>query len=147
MTEQDKNTKAKASTTATRAANGATGKAANATGTAKATANGASEKAANAADTAKATASDTTAKATDMAGSAKAAGIKGVEVSRQALESAAGKVASTASTAWVLINARKAVIAGAGAGAVAIGAVSFVAGRKAEQRSLGPVTRLLAGRI
>ncbi|MGW7198112.1 hypothetical protein [Streptomyces chryseus] len=145
MTEQDKNTKTKA--TATRAANGATGKAANATGAAKSAASGTTAKAGSAAGTAKAAASDTTAKAADMAGSAKAAGIKGVEVSRQALGSAAGKVASTASTAWVLLNARKAVVAGAGAGAVAIGAASFVAGRKAEQRAMGPVTRFLSSRI
>ncbi|MBT2490201.1 hypothetical protein J7E96_17080 [Streptomyces sp. ISL-96] len=154
MTEQDKNTKSKpnANNTTARAASRTTasrtnGKASDTAGTAKAAANDATAKASDTAGTAKAAAADTTAKATDALGSAKAAGIKGVEVSRQALDSAAGKVASTASTAWVLLNARKAVIAGASAGAVAIGAASFVAGRKAEQRSLGPVTRLLAGRI
>ncbi len=145
MTEQDKN--AKTRTTTARTANGATGKAAGAAGSAKAAATGAAGKAEDAAGTAKAGAGDVTGKAAQVAGSAKAAGVKGVEVSRQALESTAGKVASTASTAWVLLNARKAVIAGAGAGAVAIGAASFVAGRKVEQRSLGPISRMLAGRI
>ncbi|MGW0546796.1 hypothetical protein [Streptomyces altiplanensis] len=145
MTEQDKNAKTK--TTTARTANGATGKAADAAGSAKAAATGAAGKTADAAGTAKAGAGDVTGKAAQVAGSAKAAGVKGVEVSRQALESTAGKVASTASTAWVLLNARKAVIAGAGAGAVAIGAASFVAGRKVEQRTLGPISRMLAGRI
>lgn len=122
MTEQAKNTSASTKTTANANAKG------------KATA-------------ARAAATDATAQAAEATGSAKAAGIKGVEAGRQALESVAGKVSSTASTAWVLINARKAVIAGAGAGAVAIGAASFVAGRKAEQRTRGPLTRLLSGHI
>ncbi|MBT2506007.1 hypothetical protein J7I98_08885 [Streptomyces sp. ISL-98] len=93
---------------------------------------------------ARTSATEATGRAANAAGSAKGAGIKGVEAGRQALEAASGKVAATASTAWVLLNSRKAAIAGAGA--VALGAASFVAGRRVEQRSRGPLVRLLAGR-
>ncbi|HET6856475.1 MAG TPA: hypothetical protein VFH94_05190 [Streptomyces sp.] len=99
------------------------------------------------ADAAVSKAKDATGKATDAAESAKLSGMKGVQAGRHALESASGKVVSTATTAWTVIQARKAIVAGAGAGVVAIGAASFAAGRRVEQRHQGPITRLLAGRI
>ncbi|WP_434588129.1 hypothetical protein [Streptomyces sp. A5-4] len=99
------------------------------------------------ADAAVSKAKDAAGKAVDAAESAKLSGLKGVQAGRRALESASGKVASTATTAWTAMQTRKGIVAGAGAGVVAIGAVSFAAGRKLEQRHQGPITRLLAGRI
>ncbi|MDJ0463293.1 hypothetical protein [Streptomyces sp. H27-C3] len=99
------------------------------------------------ADAAVSKAKDAAGKAMEAAESAKLSGLKGVQAGRHALESASGKVASTATTAWTVIQTRKAFVAGAGAGVVAIGAASFAAGRKLEQRNRGPITRLLAGRI
>ncbi|MGW7418125.1 hypothetical protein [Streptomyces sp. NPDC054863] len=115
---------------------------------AKSTAAAAKKTAASATDQAK-EATGQAKEATGQAGSAvqtaTSAGLKGVQAGKQALESASGKVVSTATTAWTLFNNRKAIVAGAGAGVVAVGAVSYAVGRKVEQHSHGPLTKLLAG--
>ncbi|GHH48821.1 hypothetical protein GCM10018773_43520 [Streptomyces candidus] len=151
MTAQNSNAKS----TATDAKSHATG-AAKSTATdakkaatdTKATAQDTTSQAKGAADKAKDATTpvkDVAGKATSAAQSATAAGLKGVQAGKQALESASGKVASKATTAWTLINNRKAIVAGAGAGVVALGAASFAAGRRVEQHSRGPLTKLLAG--
>ncbi|MFJ6699589.1 hypothetical protein ACIQM4_26440 [Streptomyces sp. NPDC091272] len=115
---------------------------------AKATAASATDQAKDAGSKAKdagGTVKEATGKAGAAAQTATAAGLKGVQAGKQALESASGKVVSTATTAWTLFQNRKAVVAGAGAGVVAIGAVSYAVGRKVEQHSHGPLTKLLAG--
>lgn len=114
----------------------------------KSTAAAAKKTAVSATDQAK----DATGKAKDTAGqagsaakTATAAGLKGVQAGKQALETASGKVVATAGTAWTVLQNRKAIVAGAGAGVVAVTAVSFAVGRKVEQHSRGPLTKLLAG--
>ncbi|MFD7712447.1 hypothetical protein ACFV6E_26335 [Streptomyces sp. NPDC059785] len=164
MTEANKNTSeksaaartagAKAQRTADKATAPATRTAKTAADKADDTASAAKAGAARTADVAKAGAARTAdaAKAgagrtADAASGAVHSAAKGVEVGRQAIVSASGQVAAGAKTAWLVISHRKLVAAGVGAGLTALSAVSFVAGRRAERHTYGPVTRLTGGRF
>ncbi|MBE8472297.1 hypothetical protein [Streptomyces justiciae] len=70
-----------------------------------------------------------------------------VQAGRQAVIDASGQAATLAKTTWTLIAHRKAVVAGVGAGLSALGATSYLAGRRAGRRTHGPITRLTGGRI
>ncbi|MFI9169528.1 hypothetical protein [Streptomyces lincolnensis] len=85
-------------------------------------------------------AADTTSQAAQTAA-------RSVEAGRQAIVSASGQVAAGAKTAWTVLNHRKLVAAGVGAGLTALGAASYAAGRRAERHTQGPITRMIGGRI
>ena len=141
MTESDKETNKKTATatTAAKARHSANQATTPATQTARAAAKKTDE-AASAAKTGAQRAADATSTAAHTAA-------KSVEVGRQALVSASGQVAAGAKTAWTVLNNRKLVAAGVGAGLTALGAASFAAGRRTERLTQGPVTRLTGGRF
>ncbi|KOG74782.1 hypothetical protein HCJ76_30435 [Streptomyces sp. MC1] len=70
-----------------------------------------------------------------------------VQAGRQAVVAASGQAVTFAKTGWTLIAQRKLLAAGVGAGLSALGATSYMAGRRAGRRTLGPITRLTGGRI
>ncbi len=70
-----------------------------------------------------------------------------VQAGRQAVIAASGQAVALAKTAWTLIAHRKLLTAGVGAGLSALGATSYLAGRRAGRRTHGPITRLTGGRI
>ncbi|MFE0523344.1 hypothetical protein [Streptomyces sp. NPDC058954] len=70
-----------------------------------------------------------------------------VQAGRQAVIAATGQAVAFAKTAWTVIAHRKALAAGLGAGLSALGATSYLAGRRAGRRTHGPLTRLTGGRI
>ncbi|WP_443064685.1 hypothetical protein [Streptomyces sp. NBC_00588] len=70
-----------------------------------------------------------------------------VQAGRQAVVAASGQAVALAKTTWTLIANRKALVAGVGAGVSALGATSYLAGRRAGRRTLGPITRMTGGRI
>ncbi|MGW2460662.1 hypothetical protein ACWC4J_14680 [Streptomyces sp. NPDC001356] len=70
-----------------------------------------------------------------------------VQAGRQAVVAASGQAVAFAKTAWTVIAHRKALAAGVGAGLSALGATSYLAGRRAVRRTHGPLTRLTGGRI
>ncbi|MFJ6120203.1 hypothetical protein [Streptomyces sp. NPDC092129] len=70
-----------------------------------------------------------------------------VQAGRQAVIAASGQAVSLAKTGWTLIAHRKILAAGVGAGLSALGATSYLAGRRAGRRTHGPITRLTGGRI
>ncbi|MET9387736.1 hypothetical protein ABZY09_43770 [Streptomyces sp. NPDC002928] len=72
---------------------------------------------------------------------------QGVETGRQAIVASAGQVAATAQTAWTVIAHRKLVAVGVGAGLTALTTASYLAGRRSQRQTYGPVTRLTGGRI
>ncbi|MEV3854211.1 hypothetical protein AB0J38_07785 [Streptomyces sp. NPDC050095] len=61
--------------------------------------------------------------------------------------SAARRATSAVTTAWALLSRRGLIAGSAAAGAVAVAATSFVAGRRVERRGHGPLTRLTGGRV
>jgi hypothetical protein len=142
MTESDKQTtkKTAAASTAASKARQSTDKA---TAPATDTARAAAAKTDEAASAAKAGAQ----RAADVTSAAAQTAVKGVEASRQAIVSASGQVAAGAKTAWTVLSHRKLVTAGVGAGLTALSAASFVAGRRAERQTQGPLTRMIGGRI
>ncbi|MFF3348975.1 hypothetical protein [Streptomyces sp. NPDC002779] len=71
----------------------------------------------------------------------------GVQAGRKAVVTASGQAVALATTAWTLIANRKLVAAGVGAGLSAVTATSYLAGRRAGRRTLGPITRMTGGRI
>jgi hypothetical protein len=131
MTDQNKTTKS-TGTAANRTAQAAKGDAEAAVAQSKQ----ATEKAADAAGT-----------AGGAVATASGAAMKGVQAGRQAVESASGQVVAAATTTWTLINSRKALVMGAGAGAAVLSAGSYLVGRRSAHQSHGPVTRLTGGRI
>jgi cystathionine beta-lyase/cystathionine gamma-synthase len=141
MTDSDKETtkKTAAASAASKARQNTDKATAPATNTARAAA-AKTDEAASAAKTGAQRAADATSTAAQTA-------VKSVEVGRQAIVSASGQVAAGAKTAWVVLNNRKLVAAGLGAGLTALSAASFVAGRRTERHTHGPVTRLTGGRI
>ncbi|MFF4273389.1 hypothetical protein [Streptomyces sp. NPDC001536] len=70
-----------------------------------------------------------------------------VQAGRQAVIDASGQAAAVAKTTWTLIAHRRALVAGVGAAVSALGATSYLAGRRAGRRTHGPITRLTGGRI
>ncbi|MEV5474223.1 hypothetical protein ACWDR2_08710 [Streptomyces sp. NPDC003631] len=70
-----------------------------------------------------------------------------VQAGRQAVIAASGQAVVLAKTGWTLIAHRKILAAGVGAGLSALGATSYLAGRRAGRRTHGPITRLTGGRI
>ncbi|PZH20174.1 hypothetical protein C1I97_01775 [Streptomyces sp. NTH33] len=70
-----------------------------------------------------------------------------VQAGRQVVIAASGQAVAFAKTAWTLIAHRKLLAAGVGAGLSALGATSYLAGRRAGRRTHGPITRLTGGRI
>ncbi|MER6332044.1 hypothetical protein ABT298_22430 [Streptomyces sp. NPDC001034] len=70
-----------------------------------------------------------------------------VQAGRQVVIGASGRAVAAARTAWTVIARRKVLAAGAGAGLSALGAASYLAGRRAARRTHGPITRLTGGRI
>ncbi|GAA1035996.1 hypothetical protein GCM10009566_02130 [Streptomyces murinus] len=88
------------------------------------------------------------AERTAGAGAAVVRGAAGrVQAGRRAVVSASGHAVGLARTAWTVVARRKAVAAGAGVGLSAMGALSYLAGRRAGRRTRGPITRLTGGRI
>ncbi|MGY6023637.1 hypothetical protein [Streptomyces spinosirectus] len=70
-----------------------------------------------------------------------------VQAGREAVVAASGQAAAMAKTAWTLIANRKLIAIGVGAGASALGATSYLAGRRSGRRTHGPITRMTGGRI
>ncbi|MFJ8632376.1 hypothetical protein [Streptomyces sp. NPDC093568] len=70
-----------------------------------------------------------------------------VQAGRQAVIDASGQAVAFAGTAWTVIAHRKVLAAGVGAGLSALTVTSYLAGRRAGHRTLGPITRLTGGRI
>jgi hypothetical protein len=70
-----------------------------------------------------------------------------VQAGRQAVVAASGQAVALAKTTWTLIADRKVLVAGVGAGMSALGATTYLAGRRAGRRTLGPITRMTGGRI
>lgn len=70
-----------------------------------------------------------------------------VRAGRQVVIGASGRAVVAARTAWKAIDHRRVLAAGVGAGLSALGAASYLAGRRAERRTHGPLTRLTGGRI
>ncbi|MEU5719343.1 hypothetical protein AB0G71_26985 [Streptomyces sp. NPDC020403] len=77
----------------------------------------------------------------------KRAAAAGWDTGQQTVRSTAGKVASTATTAWTVVKNRKAIAAGATAGAVGLVGGAFALGRQTAKVHGGPITRLTGGRI
>ncbi|WP_175609249.1 hypothetical protein [Streptacidiphilus griseoplanus] len=92
-------------------------------------------------------ASDTVERAAGAGAAVMHSAAERVQVGRQAVVAASGQVAAVAKTTWTAIAHRKLVAAGVGTGLSALGATSYLAGRRAGRRSLGPITRLTGGRI
>ncbi|MFJ9543366.1 hypothetical protein ACIRPX_39890 [Streptomyces sp. NPDC101225] len=70
-----------------------------------------------------------------------------VQAGREAVVAASSQAAALAKTAWTVIAQRKFIAVGVGAGVSALGATSYVAGRRAGRRTHGPITRMTGGRI
>ncbi|MFJ8753194.1 hypothetical protein ACIREO_28240 [Streptomyces sp. NPDC102441] len=77
----------------------------------------------------------------------KRAAAAGWDTGRQTVLDTAGKVTSTATTAWTVVKHRKAIAAGAAAGLGSIVGGAFVLGRQTARTHAGPITRLTGGRI
>jgi cytoskeletal protein RodZ len=146
MTESDKQTTSKQTTKKTAAASAAS-KARESTDKATAPATETARAAAAKTDEAASAARTGAQRAADVTSTAAHTAAKSVETGRQALVSASGQVAAGARTAWTVISHRKIVAAGVGAGLTALSAASFVAGRRAERHTQGPITRMIGGRI
>ncbi|MEU9981171.1 hypothetical protein [Streptomyces sp. NPDC050856] len=61
--------------------------------------------------------------------------------------SAAGRAVGKVGVAWTLVKARKAVVAGAGAGVATVVASSYALGLRSGLRRRGPLSRLTGGRL
>jgi hypothetical protein len=70
-----------------------------------------------------------------------------VQAGREAVVAASGQAAAMAKTAWTLLANRKLLVAAVGAGVSALGATSYLAGRRAGRRTHGPITRMTGGRF
>ncbi|MDN3297827.1 hypothetical protein QWM81_28065 [Streptomyces ficellus] len=66
---------------------------------------------------------------------------------QSAVGTAAEQTAGKAGVAWTLVKARKAAVAGAGAGVVTVVASSYALGRRSGLRRRGPLSRLTGGRL
>lgn len=75
------------------------------------------------------------------------AATQAAETGRRTLVTVSGKAATTAVATWVAVRARKAVVAGVGAGLLTAATASYTAGRRSAMNRLGPVTRLTRGRL
>ncbi|MFJ6851500.1 hypothetical protein ACIQM3_13335 [Streptomyces sp. NPDC091271] len=77
----------------------------------------------------------------------KRAAVAGWDTSRQTVLDTAGKVTSTATTAWTVVKHRKAIAVGAAAGIGGLLGGAFALGRQTAKTHAGPITRLTGGRI
>ncbi|MFB4424248.1 hypothetical protein C5F59_024590 [Streptomyces sp. QL37] len=75
------------------------------------------------------------------------AAVAGWDTSRQTVLDTAGKVTSTATTAWTVLKHRKAIAVGAAAGVGGLLGGAFALGRQTAKTHAGPITRLTGGRI
>ncbi|MBM7438982.1 hypothetical protein [Streptomyces sp. HB132] len=111
-----------------------------------------------AASKAKSSAQDAKSSAQDAAGAAgtgarsaglatKRAAVAGWDTGRQTVLDTAGKVTSTATTAWSVVKHRKAIAVGAAAGLGGLVGGAFALGRQTARTHAGPITRLTGGRL
>ncbi|MEV0023688.1 hypothetical protein AB0H45_15940 [Streptomyces atroolivaceus] len=77
----------------------------------------------------------------------KRAAVAGWDTSRQTVMDTAGKVTSTATTAWTVVKHRKAIAVGAAAGLGGLVGGAFALGRQTARTQMGPLTRLTGGRL
>ncbi|MDF6020891.1 hypothetical protein [Streptomyces sp. JH34] len=77
----------------------------------------------------------------------KRAAVAGWDTGRQTVLDTAGKVTSTAATAWTVVKHRKAIAVGAAAGLGGLVGGAFALGRQTARTHAGPITRLTGGRI
>ncbi|MBC7272379.1 MAG: hypothetical protein H5T76_27360 [Streptomyces sp.] len=125
----------------------ASDKARHATAKATAPASRAADKAAEKSDDAKSAATNA-AERTAATGTAVVHGAaERVQAGRQAVIATSEQAVALAKTTWTVIAHRKVLAAGVGAGLSALGATSYLAGRRAGRRTHGPLTRLTGGRI
>lgn len=73
--------------------------------------------------------------------------VTGWDTGRQTVMDTAGKVTSTAATAWTAVKHRKAMAVGAAAGLGGLVGGAFALGRQTARSHAGPLTRLTGGRI
>ncbi|MCX5053980.1 MULTISPECIES: hypothetical protein [unclassified Streptomyces] len=125
----------------------ASSKARRATAKATAPASQAADKAAEKSDDVTSAAVDTAERTAGTANAVVHSAAEHVQAGRQAVIAASGQAVAFAKTAWTLIANRKVLAAGVGAGVSALGATSYLAGRRAGRRTHGPITRLTGGRI
>ncbi|MFE7758759.1 hypothetical protein [Streptomyces sp. NPDC057429] len=78
---------------------------------------------------------------------ARQAAAAGWETGQRTVRDTAGKVASTATTAWTVLKHRKAIAVGAAAGVGGLLGGAFALGRQTARTHVGPITRLTGGRI
>ncbi|MDX3055372.1 hypothetical protein PV394_09500 [Streptomyces sp. NE06-03E] len=77
----------------------------------------------------------------------KRAAAAGWDTGRKTVLGTAGKVTSTATTAWTVVKHRKAIAVGAAAGLGGLVGGAFALGRQTARTHAGPITRLTGGRI
>ncbi|MEU6368570.1 hypothetical protein ABZ876_23220 [Streptomyces sp. NPDC046931] len=142
MTEQNSRTHQKTETERTPAA-----KAGRTASKVTAPASRAAKSAAATADEAASAAESGVERSAESAAGVVHAAARGVEAGRQAVIATSGQVAATAKTAWTVVAQRKLVAAGVGVGLTALSAASYAVGRRAGNRTQGPLTRLTGGRI
>ena len=126
---------------------GAASKARRATAKATAPASQAADKAAEKTDDVASAATDTAGRTAETTTAVGHSAAERVQAGRQAVIAASGQAAAFAKTAWTIIAHRKLLAAGVGAGLSALGATSYLAGRRAGRHTHGPITRLTGGRI
>lgn len=158
MTAESEDTKKNVNGSAEKAGTGARAAATKGRQTTAAAGNQARSGSAVAASKAKSSAQDAKSKAQDAAGSAEAgvrsaglatkrAAVAGWDTGRQTVLDTAGKVTSTATTAWTVVKHRKAMAVGAAAGLGGLVGGAFALGRQTARANAGPITRLTGGRL
>ncbi|MFC9943202.1 hypothetical protein [Streptomyces pratensis] len=158
MTAESEESKKNVNGSAAKAGTGARTAAAKGRQTTAAAGNQARSGSAVAASKAKSSAQDAKSSAQDAAGSAetgvrsaglatKRAAAAGWDTGRQTVLDTAGKVTSTATTAWTVVKHRKAIAVGAAAGLGGLVGGAFALGRQTAKTHVGPITRLTGGRL
>lgn len=107
----------------------------------------AKESAGTAARTARDSAQDTADSARDVGSAATQKAMSAARAVQRTATGAAERAAGVAGVVWTLVKARKAVVAGAGAGVVTAVASSYALGRRAGLQQRGPLSRLTGGRL
>ena len=125
----------------------ASSKARAATAKATAPASQAADKAAETSDQAASTAVDAAERSAETTSTVVHGAAERVQAGRQAVIAASGQAVALAKTTWTLLANRKLLAAGVGAGVSALGALSYMAGRRAGRHTHGPITRMTGGRI
>ena len=125
----------------------ASSKARRATSKATAPASEAANKAAEKSDDVASAAADNAGRTAEATSAVVHGAAERVQAGREAVVAASGQAAALAKTAWTVIAQRKLIAAGVGAGVSALGATSYLAGRRAGRRTHGPITRMTGGRI